>query len=128
MGGLSYDGVHAQVVLFGGEISALQFQPIGDTWVWDGANWTQKFPVSSPSPRSRHSMAYDASRSQVVLFGGMDQQSTNYQDTWVWDGSNWTQKAVGSGIGCCNNGMAFDSGRGQLVLWDINRTWVWPQP
>jgi hypothetical protein len=35
---MAYDGVHGQVVLFGG-IEGTTF--LGDTWTWDGTEWTQ---------------------------------------------------------------------------------------
>lgn len=48
-------------------------------------------PTSSiPDARSSHSIAYDAKRKKVVLFGGL----TNLEavnDTWLWDGKSWKQ-------------------------------------
>jgi hypothetical protein len=41
------------VVLFGGDND---FQYVGDTWIWDGANWTQ-VETPGPSPRVDHGMA-----------------------------------------------------------------------
>ena len=38
-------------------------------------------------PRYGAAMAYDATRRQVVLFGGTSKQSLN--DTWLWDGQRW---------------------------------------
>ncbi len=91
---MAYDALHQQLVLFGG-ITAVNgsFVVVGDTWVWDGSNWTQMSPSTSPSARSGHVMAYDAARQRVVLFGGVGglaSNSTVFGDTWVWDGSNWT--------------------------------------
>jgi hypothetical protein len=49
----------------------------------------------APSPRSEASMAYDAAREQVVLFGGIVQGGRR-GDTWTWDGGDWThQPATG---------------------------------
>ena len=47
----------------------------GAAWVFaDSANlnWTLKSPTFRPTPRFLHSIAYDAERRQVVLFGGLD--------------------------------------------------------
>ena len=60
-------------VMFGGQTSvASDF--LGDTWLWDGTNWTQATSFGlfgtgpQPSPRSLASMAYDPDTGQVVLF------------------------------------------------------------
>ena len=47
-----------------------------DTWVWNGSTWSQKFPTSSPPPRSRGSMAYDVSKNRLVLYGGTSNSGT----------------------------------------------------
>ena len=87
---MAYDSARGQVVLFGRE-NAANFL-YGDTWVWDGANWTQKFPQTSPPAREAHAMAYDSAHGQVVLFGGSGAASLfgpgYLNDTWMWDGSN----------------------------------------
>src|SRR5205085_49706 len=54
-------------VLYGGGWDSTQFK---DTWVWDGASWTQRRPAHNPGERCGHAMAYDAAHQQVVLFGG----------------------------------------------------------
>jgi len=90
---MAYDSAHGQVVSFGGENANNGLY--NDTWVWDGANWTQKFPQNSPPAREAHAMAYDSVHGQVVLFGGNGEASLlgpgYFSDTWVWDGSNWTK-------------------------------------
>jgi hypothetical protein len=86
------DVARRAIVLFGG--FGFSNDPSGlfaDTWVWDGANWEEKFPATSPSLRAGHSLAYDAAHQDVVLFGG-GAGLANLSDTWVWDGSNWEQK------------------------------------
>ena len=52
-------------------------------------------PPHSPSPRQNISMAYDAARNQVVLFGGSGAALPGnlngvLGDTWVWNGVDWT--------------------------------------
>jgi hypothetical protein len=72
------------VVLVGGANGSNNFF---DTWVWDGTNWTQESPASSPSLRNLPAIAYDAARAQVVLFGGLDPFVGNgifLNDAWVW--------------------------------------------
>ena len=80
-------------MVFGGE--GIDFDPLGDTWAYDGSSWTQLSPAHSPSPRrGAVAAAYDG---KMVLFGG-DVISPSTQDwlsvdeTWVWDGTDWTQQ------------------------------------
>jgi cysteine-rich repeat protein len=70
---------------------------------------------NSPSPRSGHVMAYDATRDRVVLFGGYD--GTYRNDTWEWDGSTWTLlSSQTSPPPRTGHAMAYDATRGRIVL------------
>jgi hypothetical protein len=89
---MAYDAAHAQVVLFGGW-DAHRF--LGDTWTWDGSDWTQRTPVHSPSVRRAHAMAYDAAHARVVLFGGYGDGFLN--DAWAWDDTDWAVPLQTSG-------------------------------
>jgi uncharacterized protein (TIGR03437 family) len=133
---MAYDSAHSQVVLFGGADANNNPVPtvLGDTWIWDGANWTQKFPQTSPPPRFQHAMAYDSVRGKVVLYGGMSSNSFSdvLGDTWVWDGTNWTQESPQtSPPAVAEHAMAFDSNQGQVVLFGgigegpPGATWLW---
>src|ERR1700676_876393 len=96
---MAYDSTHSQVVLFGG-IDSSVFTPSpnysNETWTWDGSTWTQQSPANNPPARCCFGMAYDATRGQMVIFGGAGPGGF-LTDTWVWDGANWTQKASGPG-------------------------------
>jgi hypothetical protein len=63
---MAYDAAHGNVVNFGGSVGGSRG---GDTWIWDGTNWTQLSPLNSPPARASHSMADDEAHGQVVLFG-----------------------------------------------------------
>ena len=125
---VTYDAGRKKVVLFGGHDLVPGGQsytpPFGDTWEWDGANWTKRNPAQSPPAQIEHTMAYDAARQQVVLFGG--------GQTWIWDGTNWTQKSLAlHPPAFFNQRMAYDAARQQLVLvggtdgFAVRETWVW---
>ena len=112
---MAYDSVHNQAVLFGGTTPP-PVKDFGDTWTWDGANWTQESPQTLPSPRIYSAMAYDSAHDQVVLFGGFE-YGTFLNDTWLWDGSNWTQASPQtSPSGRDGIAMAYDSAHSQVVL------------
>lgn len=129
---MTYDAARQQVVLFGGSVGTPT--PLGDTWIWDGAAWTQKFPVHSPGLRSQFRMPYDAARAQVVLFGGWNGSSL-VNETWVWDGVDWTQKfPVSSPSPRQDFAIAYDANLQRVVLFSGNQfgcppldnlTWTW---
>ena len=130
-----YDAARQKVVLFGGYTDVTNSN-LGDTWEWDGTNWTEMLPTNSPSPREGATMAYDALHQQVILYGGVfvqsDASTVPLGETWVWDGVNWTRKspanspALGLGAGT----MAYDGARQQVVMLQFSDsgmsfTWVW---
>ena len=53
-------------LMFGGYDTAASNQ----TWEWNGANWTQRSPATSPAGRYDFAMAYDSVRGVAVVFGG----------------------------------------------------------
>ena len=68
---LAYDAVRREVVLFGGtqpRAFGPGFQPLGDTWLWDGSDWRLSAAVG-PAPRDEHAFAFDPRRGRTVLFG-----------------------------------------------------------
>jgi len=134
---MAYDVAHGQVVLFGGVVSSKDGNAaVGDTWVWDSSNWSQKSPQISPPARYGHAMAYDAAHHQIVLFGGVQGYYDRLGDTWVWDGSNWSQKSPQiSPPARSGTAMVYDAAHAQIVLFGGSRaaymemeladTWVW---
>ena len=92
---MAYDAFRHVTVLFGGQVNVPSGSPVlNDTWEFDGTNWTQRFPATSPPARSQAQMVFDFGLKREVLFGG--QIYTNLQfhitlDTWEWDGTNWQQ-------------------------------------
>lgn len=54
---MAYDSVRGQVVLFGGTIAQNNPVELNDTWLWDGVNWTEAFPQSSPPMQDTLAMA-----------------------------------------------------------------------
>jgi hypothetical protein len=133
---MAFDSARGVTVLFGGVLpcgfpalpgTCLVF---GDTWEWDGSNWTERTPAHSPAPRFGHAMAFDSVRRVTVLFGAPNPSVLPFPpanpgppETWEWDGTNWTQMtptAIPPG-----GAMAFDSHRGKTVLCNGAQTWEW---
>ena len=91
---MCFDSDRQVTVLFGGATPAPGAAGfLGDTWEFDGTNWTQRLPVTSPSGRYQANMVYDSIRHRVVLFGG-EHYDRSYgsrfsPETWEWDGTNW---------------------------------------
>lgn len=70
-------------------------------------DWTQKFPVHSPSKRMYPAMAQFSNQSvvngrvDVVMFGGLNLGPAGFfkefnvlGDTWIWDDTDWTQLTI----------------------------------
>jgi hypothetical protein len=107
---MSYDSARGVVVLFGG----LGDQGMmGDTWEWDGAEWTLR-AITGPSPRRYHAMAFDEARGVTVLHGGI--QPPVAADTWEWDGTTWTHKAGTPGLERYEAGLTYDAVHHGVVL------------
>jgi hypothetical protein len=71
------------VVLFGGELTSENVG--GDTWTWDGVDWTQQQTLDQPSPRAVPGMATDPATCSVVLFGGHGPLLTDFLGhTWLY--------------------------------------------
>ncbi|MHC4920019.1 MAG: Kelch repeat-containing protein [Planctomycetota bacterium] len=114
----AYDSHRNVVVLFGGSGNK------SDTWEWDGSNWNQMKPTTSP-PGRYTAMTYDAARKRVVLYGG----SITAYDTWEYDGKTWTQmKPANRPTARCCVAMAYDLARQRVVVFggyspNNNETW-----
>jgi len=120
-----WDGARSEIVLFGGLISGGSVY-LNDTWVWNGESWAQKSPANSPSPRADFTLAYDAAREQVVLFGGTSSAATT-RETWLWDGTNWTQADPATVPDTTSgNAMLYDVAREVVLLHgNWSQTWTW---
>ena len=113
---MAYDGGRGFVVLFGGHDAN---NSLNDTWEWDGTDWMQRFPITSPPARTEHSMAYDNVRGRTVIFGGFD--GGLWDDTWEWDGASWSENTSTTRPPArWKHAMAFDAVRQSIVLFGNN--------
>jgi Galactose oxidase, central domain len=89
---MTYDAIRQRVVLYGGDADAYGGQPFGDTWEWDGTEWTQ-IADTGPFKRRLHAMVFDRSRECLVLFGGVPGNGPFFGDTWEWDNdAGWVKR------------------------------------
>ena len=66
---VTFDSKMKRVVLFGGGTRAQQF---GDTWSWDGTEWTQEQDTGTSRPNQLTRWRMTLLRDRVVLFGGSE--------------------------------------------------------
>jgi cysteine-rich repeat protein len=134
MHAMAYDAGRKQIVLFGGDGSGDRAY-LGDTWIWDGEDWSEASPASAPSARPSHAMAYDAAREEVLLFGGGHYADGFSNDLWSWDGQTWTERAAAvAPLPRYASGMSYDpvlrevvlaGGDGDIALYNDSPTWSW---
>jgi hypothetical protein len=135
--GMAFDSTRNRTVLYGGDQgNASANAPLGDTWVYDGTNWTSLTPAKSPPARESHGMAYDSMRDRVVVFGG-DAATGVVAETWEFDGTTWSQPMPTNSPGARDfPAMAYDSSRHKTVLFGgtglvggvlmaLGDTWEW---
>ncbi|HWL92734.1 MAG TPA: kelch repeat-containing protein, partial [Phycisphaerae bacterium] len=128
---MAYDSEREVIVLYGG--ADINNNIFGDTWEWDGTDWSEKSPASRPSPLTGHAMAYDSARGVTVLFAGIGDNVPANNQTWEWDGTNWSLKTTANSPSPrAAHAMAYDSARGVVVLFgggsgepESAETWEW---
>lgn len=132
---MSYDSRRKRVVLFGGGGGTI----LGDTWEWDGVDWTRRLPTDpeadgDPPARDVAAMVYDSKRDRTVLFGGTDASRHNLGDTWEWNGASWEERIPedpeidGNPSPRFFHVMAYDEERDVTVMFSGNvssETWEW---
>ena len=124
---MAYDPAHGNLVLFGGSRDIVRPCGVGDigewgdTWTYNGANWTRHAPTRSPSARRGAVLANDPATGQLVLFGGSafgsDCRSVGFNDTWTYNGTTWSRLAPSISPSVREApAMAYDEHTSQLVL------------
>src|SRR5581483_5764445 len=84
---MATDAKRGRTVMFGGTDTYTSTW-FGDTWEWDGNDWTQAKPTTAPSARAHSKLVFDTVRQMIVLYGGYTYLGGH--DTWTWDGVTWT--------------------------------------
>jgi hypothetical protein len=87
--------------------AAAAAQPTGIVW--------KKLEITGPGERTRHSMAFDATRGRVVLTAGRG-PAVRYHDTWELAGDTWLSRGEAPFSPRTEHATAFDPVRGRVVL------------
>jgi hypothetical protein len=109
----------------------------GDTWTWNGRDWTLEEP--NPSPPARGGASASALAGLLVLFGGDPIVASYLGDTWTWDGTLWHSKSpdlsppprTWSGMATLDDQVILFGGFGSVPmdagggLEAMNDTWAW---
>lgn len=117
----AYDSARDRLVIFGGFQTVWHYDggvslsTDTDTWEYDGLNWEQRFPITSPPAKFLSRMTYDVSRQRVVLLGG--------GRTWEWDGKEWQDWGSGPPEASLQPLMAYDAARARVVVFVAGETW-----
>ena len=64
-------------------------KPSRSLFEWNGTRWDSKESANGPAARMEATIAYDAARKKVVLFGGSDAKGNKLGDLWEYDGQAW---------------------------------------
>ncbi len=113
---VAFDTVRERVLLFGGQPTANGTDRL---WAWDGSAWTDITPAQNNLPaRLSPTIAFDTLRGRLVSFAGNGLYVGSTQDTHEWDGQRWhdVTPSPTAPPHLTGQAMAWDSGRGRLVL------------
>lgn len=126
--GVAYDSARQRTVLFGGRAGGPCGTELGDTWEWDGQDWQQMSPASSPPTAGGVQPVFDSKRNRTWMLVGAQM--------WSWDGTDWMLNQVAWPGSRSKSHACFDSARGRNVLFGgsaggnpgnnvLGDTWEW---
>jgi cysteine-rich repeat protein len=125
----AFDEARQRFVVFGGTDGG----PNGQTLEFDPATnaWFDRTLPSGPLRGYGATMAYDAERRVIMMFGGFN--SAGYSNkTWVWDGERWAQQFVAGPPPRAYAKGVWDPTRGTIVMYGgqisgatLRDTWEW---
>jgi cysteine-rich repeat protein len=119
---IAHDAIRDQIVMFGGGTLMTPYGggALGDTWIWDGADWRQEVITVSPSPREGATFVAVPNRRSLVLAGGTP---AGYLDTWEWAGA-WQRIGTFEALPARHGHASYASGDGIVVIHDLLATGV----
>jgi hypothetical protein len=111
---MAFDEAVGKIVLFGG-VDWLR-RPLGDTWLFDGAAWSE-VAGRGPTARRYSAMAYSPDLGGCILHGGSvdDMASLSLGDTWIFRGGKWARIQGLNSPPRDDHGLAYHLGTCRLV-------------
>jgi hypothetical protein len=110
------------VILFGGTRHHTPWRPgvlLGDTWHYDGANWRQLQPATSPPPTVVAWLGADYTTGGLLLVATGTGSTVT---TWLFDGTTWAAAGAGPAI---DWGAAFASDPRRRCVWVVGQQPIW---
>jgi hypothetical protein len=129
LGGAAYDEKRNVLVLYGGRPVDLG-KCSQETWEWDGQAWAQK-EASPPTACDHVRMVYDATRSESILFSGLDPSENRINETWSWNGEEWKKLNDTGPESRGHFGYVYDPNHDQILLYGgyastvTDEFWAW---
>ena len=88
---MAFDPVRQVVELYGGQAEdQVEGTTSGDTWTWDGNDWTEA-DAGPGAPDVRDGARMVTAGDRVLLFGGRHFNVDYFGDAYTWDGKRWTR-------------------------------------
>ncbi len=118
---MTFDAANGYVILFGGNSDDGYAVPSSETWTYDGSDWTQLSPATTPTRRRDGAIAYDEANGNTVMYGGVDSNGITLSilsDTVVWAGGDWTvlAPALSPSPSRVHSGFAYSPDCGAMIL------------
>ncbi len=114
---LCFDLPMGRVLMFGGSGGAVG-PALGDTWSWNGSDWSAIPTATVPGGGVRNGrMAYDEVRRRAVFYGGATAAGAFSDTVYEFDGVDWQARALTPRpSGRTGLGMAFVPGLGKTLM------------
>jgi len=111
--GMAWDPATHAVVLYGGLVAdAFEGHESGDTWTWNGNDWSE-VDAGPGLPGLRQNPSLSDAGNRLLLFGGHEGNIAYFGDVWSWQNGRWVQA----------DQAPRPQGRGaSAVAWDTTRS------
>jgi len=113
---ITFDADNGYLVMYGGYV-AVSGNPNGETWSWNGTNWTL-LAASTPAASSfMHAAIWDPLQHRIFAYGGLG-QNNNSRAGSRWAGTFWIGVNTPGApyVARSRHGMVYDVARSEIVM------------